>query len=275
MSYPTLMVNLDLDRPNSGLLAVADELADRFHSRVIGITSGQPIVYSYDDGYIAGIVIEQNRLDMEKKIDALEAEFRAAFLKRNTAVEWRSNVAYGPLVDYVAAEARCADMILMSSPGTHVPSKPPLVDAGALAIQAGRPILVVPAASKRFKLGRAVICWTDTREARRAIADALALLKLTSAVDVVEVTTDDGMPACRSRLQDVVAWLALHGIIADPIATPIDGDEKATLASIIEERGADFIVAGAYGHSRMHEWIMSGVTRSMLMQSSHCCLLSH
>ena len=105
---------------------------------------------------------------MEKKIDALEAEFRAAFLKRNTAVEWRSNVAYGPLADYVAAEARCADMILMSSPGTHVPSKPPLVDAGALAIQAGRPILVVPAASKRFKFGRAVICWTDTREARRA-----------------------------------------------------------------------------------------------------------
>ena len=84
-----------------------------------------------------------------------------------------------------------------------------------------------------------------------------------------------GMPACRSRLQDVVAWLAMHGIIADPIATPIDGDEKATLASIIEERGADFIVAGAYGHSRVHEWIMSGVTRSMLMQSSHCCLLSH
>ena len=53
MSYPTLMVHLELDRPNAGLLAMAGDLAGRLHSRVIGVATAQPIVFSYNDGYIA------------------------------------------------------------------------------------------------------------------------------------------------------------------------------------------------------------------------------
>lgn len=275
MSYATLMVHLDLDRPNAGLLAIAGDMADRFHSRVVGIATGQPIVYAYGDAYGAGYVIEQNLIDIDKKTKALEAEFRAAFSTRNTAVEWRSTVGYGPLVDYVAAEARCADLILTRSPGNAGLGGPAIVNAGALVLQAGRPVLVVPDSTDSIKLDRGVICWRDTREARRAVIDSMDLLKLARAVDVVEVTTDDDIPACRSRLQDVVAWLALHGVSAEPIATPVGRDEKATLAAIIEGRDADFIVAGAYGHSRLHEWVLGGVTRNLWMDSSRCCLLSH
>ena len=274
MSYATLMVHLDLDQSNAGLLAIADDIASRFHSRVVGIATGQPIVYAYGDGYGAGYIIEQNLLDVENKINAREAEFRATFSKRNTAVEWRSNVSYGPLADFVAAEARCADLIMTCSPGKAAPGRP-VVNAGALVLQAGRPVLVVPASAEAIKLDKIVICWKDTREARRAVVDSLDLLKLARAVNIVEVTTDDDMPSCRARLQDVVAWLALHGVTADPIATPAASDEKATLASIIEERDADLIVAGAYGHSRLHEWVLGGVTRNLWMESSRCCLLSH
>lgn len=275
MRYPTLMVHLELDRPNAGLLAMAGDLAGRLHSRVIGVATAQPIVFSYDDGYIAGVVIEQNKRELDQKMSALEAEFRAAFLKRNTATEWRSDISYGPHVDYVAAEARCADLILIRSPGKHDPNKPGIVDAGALIMQAGRPVLVVPSAAKAVQLGKAIVCWTDTREARRAVSNSIGLLKLASAVDIVEVTTENGMEACRSRLQDVVLWLGLHGIKADFLALPDGGDENVTLASVVEDRDADFVVAGAYGHTRMHEWVLGGVTRGLWMHSDRCCLLSH
>ncbi len=275
MGYPTLLVHLELDRANAGMLALAGGMAARFHSRVVGIAAGQPIAYASGDGYVPGDMIQQDIVDMEKRIGALEAEYRAAFAKSNIAIEWRSTVTYGPLADYLAKEARCADLILTGSPGKKGPTGTVVADVGALVLQAGRPVLVVPAATKTLKLGKVVVCWRDTREARRAVVDSLGLLKQADAVDLVEVTSDDLMAATRSRLQDVVAWLGLNGVSATPIATPADGNERATLASFIEERGADIVVAGAYGHSRMHEWALGGVTRDLWMHSDHCSLLSH
>lgn len=275
MGYATLMVHFEVDQPNAALLAIAGDMADRFHSRVVGIATGQLTACAFGDGYVSGDIIQQDVDDTCKKISALETDFRAAFVKRNTVVGWRSNVGYGPLVDYLAFEARCADVILTGSPGKSESNEPFVGTAGTLVLQAGRPVLVVPPSTKFMKLGKVVICWRDTRESRRAVLDAIDLLRQAQAVDVVEVTTDDGMTACRSRLLDVVAWLAIHGVSAMPIATPGNDDEKATLAYIIEEREADFIVAGAYGHSRFHEWVLGGVTRDLLMRSAHCSLLSH
>ena len=197
MSYATLMVHLELDRSNAGLLAVAGEMADRFHSRVVGIAAGQPMVYASGDGYVPGDLIQQDIVYMENRIVALETEFRTAFGKSNTAIEWRSKVTYGPLADYLAAEARCADLILTGSPGKEGSAGLLAFNVGALALQAGRPVLVVPAAAETLKLGKVVVCWRDTREARRAVADALGLLKQAEAVDVLEVTSDDLMAVTR------------------------------------------------------------------------------
>lgn len=270
MTYPTLMVHLELGRSNDGLLRITGDLAERFHSRVVGIATGQPIVYAAGDGYVVGDMIEQDIADVREKIRSVEAEFHHAFRGRNTALEWRSHLGYGPLVDYLALEARCADLIL-----TCVPGQGGSVDPGALVLQAGRPVMAVPLSKKALKLDKAVICWRDTREARRAVVDAMELLKLAGAVDVVEVTVDDDMPACRARLQDVVAWLAAHGISAMPVATTADANDSAILASILNEREASFVVAGAYGHTRLHEWVLGGVTRDLWMHSEHCSLLSH
>lgn len=193
MSYSTLMVHLELDQPNASLLAIADDLAGRLHSRVVGVATAQPIIFSYDNGYIAGAVIQQNKRELDQKMSALEAEFRAAFMKGNTATEWRSDISYGPHVDYLAAEARCADLILIRSQIKHEPNKRGIVDAGALIMQSGRPVMVVPPPAKEVLLTKAVVCWTDTREARRAVVNSVGLLKLASAVDIVKVTTEDGI----------------------------------------------------------------------------------
>ena len=273
--YPTLMVHLEADGTNDALLSVACDMAIRFHSRVVGIATSELSTNAYGTGCVSGEVIQQNVDDAYRKIGALEIDFRAAFGKRNVAVEWRSNVSYRPPADYLCLQARCADVILTGCPGKSGIDELSIATAGALVLQAGRPVLVVPASAKSMPLRKAVICWRDTREARRAVTDAIGLLRHAQAVDVVEVTTDDDMAACRARLADVVAWLALHGVSAMPVATSASGDDMAALADIIDEREGDFVVAGAYGHSRLREWVLGGVTRDLLMHSDHCSLLSH
>ena len=273
--YATLMVHLDADGPNDALLSVAGDMAIRFHARVVGIATGQLSTYAYGNGYVSGEIIQQNIDDTYRKIGALESDFRAVFGKRNVAAEWRSNVSYGPSENYLALQARCADVILTGCPGKGETEELSIATAGALVLQAGRPVLVVPPSTKSMPLRKVVICWRDTREARRAVVDAMGLLRHAQAVDVVEVTTDDDMASCRARLADVVAWLALHGVSAMPVATSANGDEKTALAYIIDEREADFVVAGAYGHNRLREWVLGGVTRDLLMHSDHCSLLSH
>ena len=273
--YPTLMVHLDADGTNDAVLSVVGDMAIRFHSRVVGIATGQLSTYAYGNGYVSGEIIQQNVDNTYRKIDALETDFRTALGKRNVVVEWRSNVSYGPSADYLALQARCADVILTGCPGKGETDELSIATAGALVLQAGRPVLVVPASTTSMPLRKVVICWRDTREARRAVVDAMGILRHAQAVDVVEVTTDEDMAACRARLADVVAWLALYGVNAMPVATSDSGDEKTVLANLIYEREGDFVVAGAYGHNRLREWVLGGVTRDLLMHSDHCSLLSH
>ena len=275
MTYATLMVHLELGRPNAGVLRVATDLAARFHTRIVGIAAGEPMMAMAGDGYISDSLVEQDAGYMEREIDALETDFRSAFRDRNNAVEWRSKIIFGPLASYLASEARCADLILTGATFHEGSTETRRVGAGALALQCGRPLLVAPPTASGLKLDRVLVCWRDTREARRAVSDGLPLLKQAGYVDVMEIAREDDVTAAGSRLDDVVAWLKSHGVPATAAAIATDGDEKRQLAAIIEQRDDDLVVAGAYGHSRLREWVFGGVTRDLLAKGKGCSLLSH
>ena len=115
----------------------------------------------------------------------------------------------------------------------------------------------------------------DSREARRAIADALPILKASQAVDVVELVSEHEIEAARSRLADLADWLARHGVEANCFATPLSGTEHTHLAAIAKDLESDLIVAGAFGHSRLREWAFGGVTRDLLVRPERCTLVSH
>ncbi len=275
MTYATLMVHLELGRANAGVLRVATDLAARFHSRVVGITVGEPMMAMADDGYVSNSLVEQDVSFIEKESDALEADFRSAFRDRNNAVEWRSKIIFGPLASYLASEARCADLVLTGAVFHETATETQRVGAGELVLQCGRPVLVVPPAATAFKSDRVVVCWKDTREARRAVNDGLPLLKQAGHVDVIEIVREDEVLAGGSRLDDVVAWLKLHGVPATAAAIAANGDDEDQLAAIIEQRDDDLVIAGAYGHSRLREWAFGGVTRDLLAKGKRCSLLSH
>ncbi len=276
MTYSTLMVHLDLRPANEGLLRIAADLAERCNARVIGIAACQPIAVAYGDGYMSADVIEQDRADREREISEAEAGFRAALDGRVADLEWRSTVSYMSLTNYIAEQARAADL-LITGPDQKDSSldSTRLVSVGDLVMRAGRPVLIVPPGVDRLNLDSVVVGWKESRETRRAVVDGLPLLRLASRVLVVEIVEQEDITEARGRLADVVAWLGRHGVAATSLAQPPSGSDATRLDAIAREHNAGLMVAGAYGHNRIREWVLGGVTRDLLLRPDRCAMVSH
>jgi nucleotide-binding universal stress UspA family protein len=278
MTYKTLMVHLELGRSNAGLLKVASDLAERCHATVVGISACEPLRDTYSnmgDFYISGEVVALDREEIDRELKVAEAEFRDMLTGHVKAVEWRSAVTFRSLSDYLALQARCADLVITGVSRNSVLGGSRQSDTTNLIVQAGRPVLIVPHTADKLRLERIVVGWKETREARRAVMDALPLLKWATHVAVVEITPEPELASARSRLADVVAWLERQGVPAAPIAARSNGADAAELNEIVQRQGADLIVAGAYGHNRAREWALGGVTRDLLLCADRCALVSH
>lgn len=275
MSYATLMVHLELGRPNTGLLKITADLAERFGSGVIGIAARQPLQLVYGDGYVSGDLYQQDRDEIIKELSAAEAEFRAALHGRTAFVDWRSSQTYADLADYIADEARGADLVVTGVAAGDFLDGSRAVNAGELVMQTGRPVLIVPTGASALNMHHALICWKDTRETRRAVADALPLLKHATRISIVEIAREGDLPAAEKHVEDVVAWLARHSLRAQASTLLSTGDDATALYAFGQDIGADVVVAGAYGHSRVREWMFGGVTRDLLLSANRCSLVSH
>jgi nucleotide-binding universal stress UspA family protein len=273
MTYSTLMVQLQLGAAHAGLLAITRALAERFDAGVIGVVACRPIDMSYGDVYTSGGVVQADYEEMARETAAAEAEFRAALGSR--ALGWRNTITPGELCDFVAREARGADLVITGVTPTSFLDRTRILSISDLVMQAGRPVLIVPEHQASLDLERVLVAWKDTREARRAISDALPMLKQAGSVTLLELVSGDDLPPPRVQLGDVVEWLARHGIDAEPVVQPSSGDDAGDLDRYARTRHAGLIVAGAYGHSRLREWVLGGVTRDLLLRPGHCSLVSH
>jgi nucleotide-binding universal stress UspA family protein len=176
----------------------------------------------------------------------------------------------------MARASRAADLILA---GGH-----PLVendryrhcDAAEVMLASGRPVLVAPPTGGVLKGQAVVVGWKDSRESRRALADALPFLTRAETALVVEVCSKDEAADAERRTQSVLAGLKRHDVKAHArvvVAAPERVAAELNLAA--EGIGADLISAGGYGHSRLGEWVFGGVTRDLLRRPERFVLLSH
>jgi nucleotide-binding universal stress UspA family protein len=275
MTYRTLMVHVDLHNRNEAALRVTCDLAGRFKAKVIGITSGYPSVPIHAEGMIATSILEGDYEHFKQSIADCESRFRSALGSLDSALEWRSDAAIP--ADFLAAEARAADLLIVGRPEQGLAQLPSQsLDIGDAIMQAGRPTLVVPPLKTPLALNRALIAWKDTAETRRTVAAALPLLKRARDVMVVEIVPDQAdKDRSAQRLTDVVKWLGRHDIAASANAALSAGHAGSHLDLIAEQNGADLIVAGAYGHSRLREWVFGGVTQYLLERASVCALMLH
>ncbi len=271
MTIRMLMVNLNLEHSNKTLLSLTGDLAERFDAGVVGIAACQLTSSVYNDGFVSGELIDVAQSSAQNDLDIAEAQFRQSIEKRLGYVDWRCCVTYAGPAEFVARQARCADMIITgASPHTGLG-----VDIGDLVMECGRPVLCVPQDVSTLTFAHVVVAWKDTREARRAVAAALPVLKIASRVSVIEVAEEDELPSAQQRVEDVVHWLTRHGARAEAIAAAAGRDEIQVFGDFLKAQGADLIVAGAYGHSRLREWVLGGFTRHLLNESGLCALVVH
>ena len=274
MSYTSILVHVDANSPLGGRSRIAADIADSFRAMLIGVAGWAPMSVFLAEEALSGRTLSVPELqDIKRILELKGGEFRAAFGSSERRVEWRSVLDFP--AEAVAREARAADLVVI---GNAKENKDPFraLDPGTTILNAGRPVLVVPQGLVSFSARRIAVAWKDVREARRAVYDALPFLKRAESVVIVEVLEVGKSNGASHRLKDVVKYLTRHKVeIVTEQVRPADVIPINSLLRLIENENINLLVAGAYGRSRLGEWVFGGVTRDLLAQSPICCLFSH
>jgi len=149
------------------------------------------------------------------------------------------------------------------------------IDVGNLVMQAGRPVLLVPHGVASLPLRHVIAGWKDTREARRAISDALPLLQAAGHATVLEVCNTGQRAPAQLEVKDVANWLKQQDVEAVPLVVETGAPEFSALRRELRNHPCDLLIAGAYGHNRLNEWVFGGVTQDFLLDPECCVLLAH
>jgi len=146
----------------------------------------------------------------------------------------------------------------------------------AVLFDSGGPVIIVPYIQRApLKLDHIMVCWDGSRAAARAIRDAIPFLRRAGRIEVVNVT-NERRKQDQIECADLGAHLARHGLNVVIKRMPLgDVDVAAGLLSHAADEDVDFIVMGGYGHSRLREFVLGGVTRSMLQTMTVPVLMSH
>ena len=281
MSYKDLLVVLDSEAPARRRIDLAAALAERFEAHLVGLyplpIPEVPRHFGYYDPALLDPFFGELRGRARETADKLREVFQHVTSLRGLSAEWRV-IAEGPEAD-PALHARYVDLTIL---GQLDPDRgetemiQPRPEQVTLA--SGRPILVVPYAGRFETVGRRVLIgWNATREAARAVNDAMPLLAAAEAVTVLTIDPREG-PDGHGELPgaDISLHLARHGVKAE-IERTVSADLPVgdVLLSRAADLGADLLVMGAYGHSRARELLLGGATRSLLRSMTVPVLMSH
>jgi nucleotide-binding universal stress UspA family protein len=281
MAYKDILVAVDGGTPARGRIELAAALAERFAAHIVGlylsIVGEEPQQQSDDDAPLLDPLYREFGQKMPGERAAAQALFEEVAGRRGLSREWRAAAGYPSQA--AALHGRYVDLIVLGQldpEGTPAPLTRPLPEEVALA--AGRPVLVVPYAGAFAEIGRNVlVAWDSGRAATRAVADAMPLLVGARSVTVLSVNPQEG-PSAHGAVPgaDIGLHLARHGVNATIEATAAeDIDIGNALLSRAADLDADLLVMGAYGHSRVRELVLGGITRTIIDSMTLPVLMAH
>lgn len=269
MSYKTIVVNLAVDADPAPIVKLASEVAQRFDAHLVGLAASDvPPLVSTGEGLVyEGEVMQVQRLEIERRLAELRDIFEQ-LVPASIGSGWTQRVCAPTRA--LGLAARSADLIVTDNGGEDVYRA---VDLGSLVLGAGRPVLVAANNAEHLLARTVLVAWKDSREARRALTDALPFLARANEVVVAAMEAGSGEEV-RNSLADVAVFLEHHGVTArtEVVAGEASGDRLAAFARTIH---ADLIVSGAYGHSRLREWAFGGVTRTLIREGGISRLMSY
>jgi nucleotide-binding universal stress UspA family protein len=279
MSYKTILVHLNDKRRAEAVLGPAIHLARRYNSHLIGMhvhagMSAAPVAMAYGAQVLGSMAGAE-----QKDAETIAAIFTVATANQPFVAEWRAlQVPHVDLAGVVMDHGRAVDLIVAGQADPDWELSPLLDFPERLALESGRPVLVVPYAGRFGEIGRTVvIAWKPGRESARAVFDALPLLQAAQTVYILEIKArDGGPPTGLAPDTTIAASLARHGIkptVHTSVAPDISVGEE--ILSRLCDLGADLLVMGAYGHSRMRELVFGGATRNIARHMTVPTLFSH
>jgi nucleotide-binding universal stress UspA family protein len=280
MTYKTIIVHCNDVRRIDALMATATTLAERFQARIIGLSIVPPVLVlpAGMPGTPDTVVVDTQCQAYRQESPALKTAFETAARARKLAHEWREIEAGSDNVAIVAMrQLRSADLIVASQADPDWPQTAHLDIADRLAVESGRPVLIVPNGVARSETGQNVlVAWNGKREAARAVFDALPILQQAKSVRIVLVTQQGDCMAQEQTTLDLRGSLEQHGVKCEPAET-VDprGGVGPSLLAYARDHGCDLLVMGCYGHSRLREFILGGASRHVLARMGIPVLMSH
>jgi nucleotide-binding universal stress UspA family protein len=270
--YKTILTHVPVGAASSLAVAPAAGIAQKFGAVLLGVGAAPTVAFpdpyfGFADAEVLTTVQAQIEADLKSTGDVFGRAAKAASIP----AEWRAFVAE-PIWAMVE-QSRAADLIVSVRPeaGYGWADASP----GDLLMTTGLPVLVQPAYVE-VALGTVMIAWKNTRETRRAVADALPFLKRAGRVVIGAVVEDPASEnAVNAEVADLVERLRRHDVGAEADVAPALQMRMSTqLLAVAASQQADLIVAGAYGHSRLREWVFGGVTYDLLNNSPRPVLFS-
>jgi nucleotide-binding universal stress UspA family protein len=280
MSYRSLLVLLDHHESCTARTACAVKLAKKLDCHLVGLAPTDLVdlpatpMAAASLTECAALVWDALRDQAERAADRFRDECHAAGLQSFEAVIDEAGKA-----ESLVRHARCSDLTVLTQADPSAPDHAALQGlVESVVLHSARPTLVVPYAGHFDNIGsRVMVAWDDSREAARAVSDALPLLQRATHVEVVTWSERAGVEAAslRPQLDALHQWLMWHGVSAQlQVETHIAGVADAMLSHAADSN-ADLIVMGAYGHARWAERVLGGATRGALASMTVPVLMSH
>jgi nucleotide-binding universal stress UspA family protein len=272
-----VLVNLTGGQPQDFAADYAISVAKDFGAHIVGVGFiYEPIIPGSVLGGVPTDLIEVQREENTKNAKAAIARFEAAAKAAGLSFEPRMlDASIAGAADLFGRIARRFDLAVVGQARREHGASEELLIEGAL-FGSGRPVVVVPYIQKQgMSLEHVMICWDGSRPAARAIADSLPFLMRAKSVDIVVVTGE------RDKSGEITGanmsrHLARHGVTVEIKRVAADNvDVQSAILAHAADSGADFMVLGGFGHSRLREFILGGVTRSILASMPVPVLMSH
>ena len=272
-----VVVNLSSGGERDSAAEFAISIAQTFKAHLAGIAFAyEPVIPATIMGGIPTEIIESQRDESMKWAQGATGAFETA--AKAAAISHESRIVDASLAgaaDLFAQISRRFDISVVGQAERKSASPTDLIIEGAL-FESGRPVIVVPFIQKTgLKLDKVLIAWDGSRQAARAIADSMPFLERAGQIEILIVRGERGK-AYQTRGAVMSQHLERHGlnVSVNQITSPT-ADPQSTILSHIADTGTDFLVMGGYGHSRLREFILGGVTRSMLASMTIPVLMSH
>ncbi len=262
----TILACLDTPNQAKDTLHNALPIARKHGSHLIGLhVQDQVVFYPGVSVHVPSEIYTAFQVRQEENTDAVKAEFDDLTSTASFPCEWRSVKAISPdRADRYVDAAHTTDMVIVAQSKTDLDQSAQYHAQEHLIRRSGRPVLHVPAGYSGDGLGKTVVVgWSPTRETARAVHDMLPLLE--SGAEVIVATVSKGASEGYEGATELARALDRHGFKADVIHRTMTHTNIAEeLDSLAFERGADLIVTGAFGHSRLYDFVIGAVTLDLM-----------